>query len=124
MIDHLSLGTTQFARAIPFYRDVLAPLGFELVRDTADEAAFGTPERWSFFLYPAPAGANVTGERTHVALAAPTREAVRAAHETALRAGGRDIFTPRERPDISATYFGAMFHDLDGHRIEVVTNVL
>ena len=33
-----------------------------------------------------------------------------------------DIFTPRERPDISNTYFGAMFHDLDGHRIEVLTH--
>ena len=37
---------------------------------------------------------------------------------------GRDLFSPRERPDISPTYFGAMFSDLDGHRIEVLTNAL
>jgi hypothetical protein len=42
-------------------------------------------------------------------------------HEAALAAAARDIFTPRTRPDISESYFGAMFHDLDGHRIEVKT---
>jgi catechol 2,3-dioxygenase-like lactoylglutathione lyase family enzyme len=50
------------------------------------------------------------------------REAVAAAHATALGASAQDIFSPRLRPDISETYFGAMFHDLDGHRIEVLTN--
>jgi predicted lactoylglutathione lyase len=39
-----------------------------------------------------------------------------------MAARGADIFTPRMRPDINDTYFGAMFTDLDGHRIEVVTH--
>lgn len=122
MIDHVSLGTTRYADAVGFYSRVLAPLGLRLQRDTGSEAAFGTPERWCFFLYPVPAEEAVTARGLHVALAAPSRDAVDASHRTALAAAGSDIFAPRTRPDISETYFGAMFQDLDGHRIEVTTN--
>jgi hypothetical protein len=45
-----------------------------------------------------------------------------AAHEAALAADGGDLFAPRERPDIAPGYYGAMFTDLDGHRIEVKTD--
>lgn len=109
-----------YADAMTFYRATLAPLGLELLRDTGAEAAFGTATQWSFFLYPAEG--QVTGQRMHLAFAAPSRAVVAAAHASALAAGGQDIFTPRERPDVSPTYFGAMFTDLDGHRIEVLTN--
>lgn len=122
MIDHVSLGSTRYADAVAFYLQALSPLGLKLQRDNGKEAAFGTTERWTFFLYPMPAGERVTAPGLHLALAAPSREAVRAVHATALAIGGTDIFTPRTRPDISETYFGAMFTDLDGHRIEVVTN--
>ena len=122
MIDHLSLGPSRDADAVAFYLQALAPLGLQLLRDTGQEAAFGTPKRWGFFLYPAPAGERVTAPGVHLAFAAPTRAAVQAAHAPALAAGGADIFTPRTRPDINDTYFGAMFGDLDGHRIEVVTH--
>ena len=122
MIDHVSLGTARYADAVAFYRRVLAPLGLQLMRDTGSEAAFGTAARWSFVLDPVPEGEPVTARGMHVALAAPDRAAVAAAHEAALTAAAGDIFTPRTRPDISESYFGAMFHDLDGHRIEVTTN--
>lgn len=120
MIDHVSLGTTRYAEATAFYRAALAPLGLALLRDTGAEAAFGIESHWSFFLYPVEAP--VTARGTHLAFGATSRAAVAAAHEAALAAGGQDIFTPRLRPDVSPTYFGAMFHDLDGHRIEVMTN--
>lgn len=122
MIDHVSLGTTRYAASVAFYQRVLAPLGLALVRDTGAEASFGTAEQWGFFLYPAPEGAQVTGQGAHLAFKARSRADVRAVHEAALAAEGKDLFTPRERPDINATYFGAMFLDLDGHRIEVVTH--
>lgn len=122
MIDHLSLGTTRYADAVAFYQQALGPLGFALLRDTGKEAAFGTPERWGFFLYPVGEGERVTAPGVHLAFMAPSRAAVQAAHMAALDARGADIFTPRLRPDINDTYFGAMFSDLDGHRIEVVTH--
>lgn len=122
MIDHLSLGSRRYADAVSFYRSVLEPLGAELLRDTGSEAAFGTAAHWSFFLYPAHEGASVVGNRTHVALRAPSRDAVRRVHAAAVGCGGADLSVPRERPDISPTYYGAMFSDLDGHRIEVLTH--
>lgn len=122
MIDHVSLGTRHYVQAVAFYQQALKPLGMELQRDTGAEAAFGTASRWSFFLYPVAEGEHATAKGTHVALGAASRGVVAAAHTAALAAAGQDIFTPRTRPDISNTYFGAMFHDLDGHRIEVLTN--
>jgi catechol 2,3-dioxygenase-like lactoylglutathione lyase family enzyme len=124
MIDHLSLGTHRYAESVAFYTRVLAPLGLHLQRDTGGEAAFGTPQRWCFFLYPVPEGEPVSARGTHLAFGAPDRLAVAAAHEVALASSARDIFTPRPRPDISEAYFGAMFHDLDGHRIEVLTHAV
>jgi predicted lactoylglutathione lyase len=69
-----------------------------------------------------PAGERVTAPGMHVALAASSRAQVAAVHAAALAASATDIFSPRTRSDISPTYFGAMFSDLDGHRIEVLTN--
>ena len=79
MIDHVSLGTRRYAESVAFYSRVLAPLGMALLRDTGAEAAFGTPERWCFFLYPVPEDEPVTARGVHVALGAPDRIAVAAA---------------------------------------------
>jgi catechol 2,3-dioxygenase-like lactoylglutathione lyase family enzyme len=122
VIDHVSLGTHRYAQAVAFYSQVLGPLDMALLRDTGAEASFGTAGLWSFFLYPAGADEPVTGKGMHLAFSAPSRAAVAAVHEAALAAAGTDLFTPRLRPDISTTYFGAMFLDLDGHRIEVKTD--
>jgi catechol 2,3-dioxygenase-like lactoylglutathione lyase family enzyme len=122
MVEHVSLGTHRYTDAVAFYQRVLAPLGMALLRDTGTEAAFGAPSHWSFFLYPVAAEEQVAAKGTHVALGALSRALVAQVHEAALDAGARDIFTPRERPDISPTYYGAMFKDLDGHGLEVLTN--
>jgi predicted lactoylglutathione lyase len=66
----------------------------------------------------------VTAPGLHTAFGAASRAQVAAVHEAALASGAADLFTPRERPDIGSTYFGAMFSDLDGHRIEVKTDAL
>ena len=122
MIDHISLGTHRYGDAVAFYRQALEPLGLGLMRDTGGEAAFGTPDKWWFYLYPVEPGEGIAAKGTHLALAAASRRVVEAAHAAALAAGGSDVFTPRTRPDVSATYYGAMFKDLDGHAVEVLTN--
>ncbi len=122
MIDHISLGTHRFGEAVEFYRIVLSACDMELLRQREDEAAFGTPEHWAFFLNRIDAAMPATAAGTHLAFGATSRERVRQVYDAALAAGASSLFTPRERPDVSPTYFGAMFHDLDGHRIEVLTN--
>jgi len=124
MIDHVSLGSRRYAEAVAFYERVLAPLGVTLQRDTGKEAAFGRGDDWMFFIYPVAEDSAVTAPGMHLAFRAASRAAVAQLHADALEARGLDIFTPRLRPDISATYFGAMFHDLDGHRIEVKTDAM
>jgi hypothetical protein len=44
---------------------------------------------------------------THIAFVADSRAAVRAFHEAALRAGGRDNGAPGLRPQYHSTYYGA-----------------
>ena len=122
MIDHISLGTTHYGQSVIFYQRVLAPLGMALQRDTGAEASFGTASHWPFFLYPIAAGQQVTAPGAHFAFAAASRAEVMAVYETAMAASGTSTVTQRERPDISPTYFGAIFLDLDGHRIEVLTH--
>lgn len=84
MIDHLSLGTHHYAQAVAFYQQVLAPLGLSLQRDTGAEAAFGAGDQWSFFLYPAATDEPVLAKGMHVALAAPSRQAVQQVHALAM----------------------------------------
>jgi len=120
MIDHASLGTRQFDTAIDFYAAALPSLGYTLQHRNEREAAFGTPERWDFWLYPAGADDAVLGSRMHMAFSAPSRDAVIAFHEAALARGGVSAVAPGERPDISPRYFGTVLQDPDGHRIEAV----
>jgi catechol 2,3-dioxygenase-like lactoylglutathione lyase family enzyme len=124
MIDHLSVGSRRYTESVAFYRKVLAPLGVAMQRDTGKEAAFGTEDQWCFFIYPVSAEEAVLGSGMHIAWRAASRSAVEAVHKAALESGGADLFTPRERPDISPTYYGAMFTDVDGHRVEVKTDAV
>ncbi|HZX27023.1 MAG TPA: VOC family protein [Telluria sp.] len=120
MIDHISIGTPDLARAIDFYTDCFAPLGYGLVHRDPGQAAFGADGHWSFCLYPAERGAAVVGERAHVAVSASSRSAIADFHERALAAGAHSVRSPGLRPDVSERYYGAIVHDPDGHMIEVV----
>ena len=121
MLDHVSLGTHDYPRAIAFYDAVLQPLGLALQRSNDDEAAFGTAIDWSFFLYPIGADDRATGARMHVAFRAATRERVRDALAGALAHGAEAMREADERPQFGADYFGCVFRDPDGHVIEVMT---
>jgi catechol 2,3-dioxygenase-like lactoylglutathione lyase family enzyme len=121
MLDHVSLGTHDFARAVAFYGAVLQPLGLALQRSHDDEAAFGTSADWLFFVYPLAVGEQAPGARMHVAFRAAARAEVRQAHERALAQGAQEVREPAARPQFGETYFGSVFRDTDGHVIEVMT---
>lgn len=121
MLDHVSLGTHDFARAVAFYSAVLQPLGLALQRSHDDEAAFGTAVDWMFFVYPLAQDEHAPGARMHVAFRAPDRESVRRAHADALAHGAQEMRVPDARPQFGEDYFGSVFRDPDGHVIEVMT---
>lgn len=122
MIDHVSIGSRNYPGSVAFYCAMLAPLGISLQRDTGAEASFGTTEHWSFFVYPLGASEEPVAPKMHIAFAAPSRAVVERSHAVALAVGARAVREPGPRPDISATYYGAIFTDLDGHKIEILTN--
>ncbi|HEY5799706.1 MAG TPA: VOC family protein [Burkholderiaceae bacterium] len=120
MLDHVSLGTANLARASAFYTSVFAQLGYKLQHSDATQTIYGAGDAWSFCLYPAPGDAPLNGARTHVAITAPSQHAVDAFHAQAEALGAASLRKPGLRPDINDRYYGAMLHDLDHHTIEVV----
>ena len=123
MFSHVTIGTSDLARAIAFYDAALAPLG--IVR------AGGKYENWAAWHRPGEAaklwvGLPFNGQPTErgngwmAALTAPSRAAVDAAHAAALAAGGRDEGAPGARPHYAADYYGAYVRDPDGNKLHFV----
>ncbi len=123
MIDHVSIGVRDLARATAFYERVLGTIGWRLHQAKDGEVAFGPPDDWCFFLYPAAADDAIVGARMHLAFRGADRRAVRDFHATALTLGAASVpdRDPDERPQFGADYYGAVLRDPDGHAIEVLT---
>ena len=122
MIDHIGFPVSDYQRAKAFYTRALAPLGYSLVMEVAQQqtghdpaAGFGVngkPDLWI-------GGEGGLNKPVHVAILAKDRSAVAAFYEAAIAAGGRDNGAPGIRahhPD----YYGAFVLDPDGHNIEAV----
>jgi len=117
MLDHVTIGVTDFAKARDFYDKALAPLGVaRLYGDGAHFAGYGEAPRAWFWI--GIRDAVVTG--AHIAFAAKSRADVDAFYRAALAAGGRDNGGPGLRPNYAPTYYGAFVLDPDGHNIEAV----
>ena len=122
MIDHLSLGVADLARAAAFYDGVLATLGYVRVLTHERAVGYGRPGDRDEQLALLASGdkARAPGTGFHLALTATTREAVDAFHAAAVAAGGSDEGSPGLRPQFGEGYYAAFVRDLDGHRIEAV----
>ena len=117
MLDHVTIGTSDLARAREFYDGALKPLGIErLFADGEGASGYGVGK--SAFFWIGVRDAVMTG--THVAFSAPDHAAVDAFHAAALAAGGRDNGAPGLRPHYGPGYYGAFVLDPDGHNIEAV----
>jgi catechol 2,3-dioxygenase-like lactoylglutathione lyase family enzyme len=122
MISHVTVGIDDFDRAFAFYRAVMALLGHRLrfhepARHWAgwEPAVGGRP--YFLIVRPFDGGPASVGNGQMIALLAPTRAAVDAAHATALAQGGRCEGPPGLRPHYHPGYYGAYFRDLDGNKI-------
>ncbi len=118
MIDHVSIGVRDIARAKRFYDAALAPLGYACLSEAEGSLGYGqgAVAFWiSVVEHPVP-----SDERSglHVCFAAPSRSSVDRFHAAALRAGGKDNGAPGLRADYGPTYYAAFAVDPDGYRIE------
>jgi catechol 2,3-dioxygenase-like lactoylglutathione lyase family enzyme len=121
MLDHISLGVRDLARAGAFYEVALAPLGYVKLFGNARGIGFGLPgAKDEAFAVLAIGEDAKPSAGFHVAFAAKTREAVDAFHGAVIEAGGADEGAPGLRPHYGETYYAAFARDLDGHRIEAV----
>ncbi len=117
MLDHVTIGVSDFGRAAAFYDAALHPLGIvRLYGDGTTVAGYGVGRR-AFFWVGLRDGQQ-TG--THIAFAAQDRAVVDHFHQAALAAGGRDNGAPGLRPHYHPDYYGAFVLDPDGHNIEAV----
>ncbi|MCK0195904.1 VOC family protein [Ancylobacter sp. 6x-1] len=139
MFSHIILGARDLGRLGTFYDALLAPLG--LVRGAVEEGGDGGPpgvlwqvpgRRWPQFFIQLPFnGLPATwGNGTQVSFAAPSPEAVDAAHAAGLAAGGLDEGAPGPRPHYGEHYYGAYLRDPEGNKLclvhdpDVVSDVL
>jgi catechol 2,3-dioxygenase-like lactoylglutathione lyase family enzyme len=118
MIDHLSLGVRDVAKAKKFYDAALKPLGYTCLSSSETSLGYG---KQAVALW---IGASATpvpadlGSGLHFCFAAPTRKSVDAFYRAALGAGGRDNGKPGLRADYSPNYYAAFVIDPDGYRLE------
>lgn len=115
MIDHVNIPVTLLARSERFYEAALAALGYAVVGRDGPAVGFGT-DSWMFGIEESEGHF----PPLHVAFAAPSRDAVRAFHATALAIGGHCNGAPGLRDMYGPDYFAAYVLDPDGHNIEAV----
>ena len=124
MLDHVSLGTANLARARKFYDAALKPLGYKMVLPVPGYgygygAAKGDAKFW-IGLPLAKRRKPRASAGTHVAFLAENRKSVDAFYKAAIRAGAKDNGKPGLRPEYHANYYGAFVFDPEGHAIEAV----
>ena len=126
MLDHLSMGVSDFQRGAAFYDAVLEPLGMTRVMDFANDAvqavAYGADGKPVFWIGAAMAGVPPVTPMPgfHLAFAAPDRAAVDAFYGAAMAAGAKDNGAPGLRPHYHPHYYAAFVLDPDGHHMEAV----
>ena len=117
MLDHVTLGVSDFEQSKTFYDRALGPLGItHLYADGERTAGYGIRPKAFFWI--GWRQAPQTG--AHVAFTAPDRATVDRFHQEAIAAGGRDNGAPGVRPNYHPNYYGAFVLDPDGHNIEAV----
>jgi catechol 2,3-dioxygenase-like lactoylglutathione lyase family enzyme len=118
MINHVSIGVSDLARARKFYDAALKPMGFTCLSDGETSLGYGKD---GVQLWVSVASKPVKPDPEsglHFCFDAPTRKSVDAFHKAALSAGGRDNGKPGLRADYGANYYAAFVIDPDGYRIE------
>ena len=120
MLGHISFGVSDLAKATAFYDVVMAALGYVRVFTEPRSVGYDLPgtgnDRLSLKLQTEPV---VTpGPGFHLALIAPSREAVDRFHAAALRLGGVDEGAPGLRRHYALDYYAAFVVDPDGYKLE------
>ena len=118
MINHISIGTADIAKARKFYDAALKPLGYACLSKDDTSLGYGADAAALWVLKSGRPVAQNAESGLHLCFDAPTRKSVDAFYKAALAAGGKDHGKPGVRENYSANYYAAFVVDPDGHRIE------
>ncbi|OQE34838.1 hypothetical protein PENCOP_c015G05148 [Penicillium coprophilum] len=103
-----------------FYRTILQPIGYSEMICVNNDALIGYGSDYPYF-WLKKLSADKETLPTHIALDAPSREAVDQFYQLALQHGGRDNGGPGIRKEMSRQpYYSAFIFDLDGNNVEAV----
>lgn len=118
MINHVSIGVRDIAKAKAFYDAALAPLGYTCLSSGEGSLGYGH-ENVEFWVNVAskPVAAD-PDSGLHFCFNAPTRASVAEFHRAAVNAGGRDNGKPGLRADYGDNYYAAFVVDPEGYRME------
>lgn len=118
MLNHVSIGVRDAARARRFYDAALKPLGYKCLSEAPGSLGYG---RDAVALWISTSEHPVFADEKsglHFCFDAPTRKSVAAFHAAGVKAGGRDNGKPGLREDYGANYYAAFVIDPDGYRLE------
>lgn len=118
MLNHVSIGVRDAAKAKRFYDAVLEPLGYSRLHEATGSLGYG---RDAVVLWISVAERPVPADDKsglHFCFDAPTRKSVDAFYAAALKAGGRDNGKPGLRSDYGPNYYATFIVDPDGYRLE------
>lgn len=122
MLHHVSLPVANLERSTRLYDAALEALGYRRVSSSPGFAGYGLEDgkdKLALMQVDTPVAA---GRGAHLALAAPSRDAVDAFHRAAVLHGARDNGEPGLRLHYGPNYYAAFIIDPDGHRLEAVHN--
>jgi catechol 2,3-dioxygenase-like lactoylglutathione lyase family enzyme len=125
-IHHVDLVVSSLERSLPFYRELLAPLGYTRAGEVVGERG-----ETIWYLGGAGVALGLREARTpgvfdryrlglhHVAFEAASREAVDERHGWLLEHGA-EIESPPDEYDYLPGYYAVFFYDPDGLKLEIV----
>ena len=125
-VHHVDLVVSSIERSLPFYRELLGPLGWHRIREVEGERGetiwyLGGPGT-GIGLREAQTDGDYDRYRLglhHVALEASTRAAVDERYRWLVESGARIESPPREYGYIPG-YYAVFFYDPDGIKLEIV----
>jgi catechol 2,3-dioxygenase-like lactoylglutathione lyase family enzyme len=123
MINHVSIGVRDIAKAKRFYDAALAPLGYKCLSESPGSLGYGSDAVVLWISETERPVAADPKSGLHFCFDAPTRQGVDAFHAAALKAGGRDNGKPGLRTDYGSGYYAAFVADPDGYRLEAYCGV-
>jgi catechol 2,3-dioxygenase-like lactoylglutathione lyase family enzyme len=121
MIGYTTLGSNDLPRALAFYDGLLSVLGAKRVFGDDRFQTYGIDAPSLGICKPYNGEAATAGNGTMVALSAPTRASVDAAHAKALALGAADEGAPGIRGGDESDFYAAYFRDPDGNKLCVFT---